>query len=119
MKIIAVLFTLLLLTVPAMATQNVAFQPSGATISISVSSTSASSAFTANVNALASQMMLQNLGTTLAFCRWGVGAQTAIATDMPMAAGAIMMVTKGSSDTVACITSSSTTTVYATAGEGY
>ena len=65
-------------------------------------------------------MRVVNAGPNTAFIRWGVGAQTAVATDMPILAGAIEVFTKaGAVDTVAAICASTqTATVYVTCGQG-
>lgn len=66
-----------------------------------------------------SVMRIVNAGPSTVFLRWGVGAQTAVTTDMPMLAGTIEVFSKAADvDTVAAITSSSTSTVYITCGEG-
>lgn len=67
-----------------------------------------------------SVMRIVNAGPNTAFIRFGVGAQTAVAGDMPILAGAIELFTKaGDVDTVAAICASTqTATVYVTCGEG-
>ena len=59
-------------------------------------------------------------GTGKVFLRWGVGAQTALVTDMPMLSGTVELFSKASDvNTVAAITSGSdTANVYITCGEG-
>ncbi len=59
-------------------------------------------------------------GTGKVFLRWGVGAQTALVTDMPMLSGTVEVFCKGLDvNTVAAITSGSdTANVYVTCGEG-
>ncbi len=61
-----------------------------------------------------------NAGTKIAFVRVGVGAQTALTTDMPLAPGVVEVFSKAfADDSVGAICGGSdTTTVYATCGEG-
>lgn len=65
-------------------------------------------------------MRIINAGPNTVFLRWGVGAQTALVTDMPMLAGTIELFTKSdATDTVAAICASAQTAlVYITCGEG-
>lgn len=67
-----------------------------------------------------SVMRLVNAGPNTAFVRWGIGAQTALATDMPLLAGVTEVFSKsGADDTVAAICAATqTATVYVTCGEG-
>jgi hypothetical protein len=127
-KFISSILGLLLLLMPA-AAQVVTgfgnFSPiNGAGQGLSGTTTSASVTFTAGTPAgtntvlNATDVMLYNSGTTLAFCRWGVGAQTAVATDVPIPAGTVQVFFKGVSDTVACIMASGTATIYVMPGNG-
>ena len=61
-----------------------------------------------------------NAGPNTVFIRYGVGAQTAVATDMPVLAGTVELFCKaGAADTVAAICAATqTATVYITCGEG-
>ena len=88
----------------------------GATASISATSTSGSASVTAANNSV----RVVNLGPNKAFIRWGVGAQTAVAsTDMPVHNGATEIFDKGRADTLAAICASGeTATLYLTSGEG-
>lgn len=96
------------------------------TKSISATSTTASATLDAlDVNSSTniggfSVMRVVNVGPNTAFIRWGVGAQTALTTDMPVLAGTVETFTKGNStDTVAAICASGqTATIYVTCGEG-
>lgn len=88
------------------------------TKTLSATTTSSSASFTAATGVLVTQMRVYNAGTDLVFIRWGVGAQTAVATDTPIPSGAIEVFNKGLADTVAVIASTGTATVYVTAGEG-
>lgn len=92
------------------------FQPMpGKSTSISATGTTAS----ATVPAEAPQLRVFNLGPSTIFVRWGVGAQTAVATDMAIPAGVVEMFHKGNADTVAAICGSGgTATVYLTPGVG-
>ena len=95
------------------------------TKSILASSTSASATLDATdvlstANGGNDVMRIVNSGTKTAFIRWGVGAQTALTTDMPILGGVTEVFTKSTAtDTVAAITSGAdTTTIYITCGEG-
>jgi hypothetical protein len=101
------------------------FQPiNGAGVALATSTTSASTTFTAGTPAgtntiiNASEVYLYNSGTVIVFCRWGTGAQTATATDVPLPAGTVQVFFKGTADTVACLASSTTSTVYVMPGNG-
>lgn len=101
------------------------------TKSISATSTSASatldatdvSTTTANAGTIGgnSVMRVVNGGTKTAFIRFGVGAQTALTTDMPVLAGTIELFKKSyDANTVAAICAGSdSTTIYVTCGEGF
>lgn len=85
------------------------------TASISVTATSAS----ASVVAGCQQVRMYNSGTKDCYVRWGVGAQTAVTTDMPLKAGTVEYFTKGFADTVAAICGGAdTTTLLITSGAG-
>lgn len=59
---------------------------------------------------------LYNGGTAVAFVRWGAGAQTALATDFPVAPGAWFVATKGNTaNVIAAIGTSGT--LYVSPGE--
>ena len=91
-----------------------AFSP-GATVSIACTTTSGS----ATVAAGNSTMRLTNIGANACFVRWGTGAQTALATDFPVAPNTSVLVAKPFEVvTVAALTGASTTTLYITVGEG-
>ena|SRR5215472_12702308 len=93
------------------------FTPCG-TVSIAGASTSASATLS-GAQIQASQILVTNAGTFIAFIRWGVGAQTALATDLPILPGMAQSFSKGAADTIAAITASgTTTTLYITPGEG-
>lgn len=65
-------------------------------------------------------MRIVNVGPNTAFVGWGVGAQTALTTWMPILAGTIEVFTKAADvDTVAAICAATqTATLYITCGEG-
>jgi hypothetical protein len=66
--------------------------------------------------AASSALYLYNGGTVAVAVRWGLGAQTAVATDFTIAPGAYFVVGKGYADNVAAIGASGT--LYISAGEG-
>lgn len=97
----------------------------GATQTISATTTSSSVTFSSAVDIQNSEMMVYNAGTGLAFCRWGIGAQTAVATDVPIPPATVQVFTKfrasvpaAQTQTVACITTTGTATVYVVTGIG-
>lgn len=63
-------------------------------------------------------LCLYNAGSVIAFARWGVGAQTATTSDMPLPPGTLQVFNKYDADTVAAITSSGSATVYVMPGQG-
>lgn len=89
-------------------------------VSSTPSVSSATPAFVGGASGGHSVMRIVNAGPNTAFIRFGVGAQTALTTDMPILAGAIELFSKaGDVDTVAAICAASqTATVYVTCGEG-
>ncbi len=65
-------------------------------------------------------MRIVNAGPNNARLRWGVGAQTALITDMLMLAGTVEVFTKaGTVDTVAAICPTGTATISITCGQGF
>lgn len=87
----------------------------GVTVTVSASGTTASGA----INSAAGQIMVFNGGTTLGFYRTSSGASTAVITDTPIPAGAILVFTKPvGHDTFSCILASGTASVYVTSGNG-
>jgi hypothetical protein len=87
----------------------------GTTATLAVTTTSANVA----ISGAGNQIEIQNAGGVTVFCRWGVGAQTAVATDYPVLAGHSKVVTMGVGNTnFAAICSAGTSTVYITTGEG-
>lgn len=63
-------------------------------------------------------MAVYNSGTTLAFIRWGYGAQTALNPDFPIPPGYLMILDKPGANTFAAITPAGTTTLYISQGSG-
>jgi hypothetical protein len=92
------------------------FQPMpGKSTSIAATATTAS----ADVPAEAASLRVFNLGPSTIFVRWGVGAQTAVTTDMAIPAGVVEMFHKGAANTVAAICGAGgTATIYLTPGVG-
>lgn len=88
------------------------------TVSIAATTASASVSVAA-ANVQSPHVSIYNAGPNTAFVRWGVGAQTAVATtDMPIPSGATKTYTKGTADTFAAICATGTATIYFTPGEG-
>lgn len=91
---------------------NTAFMPA-ATVSTAISGTSAS----VTISKLCPVIEVQNDGGAVCFIRWGIGAQTAVATDYPILPGHCKTITIGTgNDTLAVIGTSGT--LYVTSGEG-
>lgn len=89
----------------------------GATESIAVTSSSASATIAAGEGNVA---LVYNTGSALAYFRYGIGAQTAVTTDCPIAGGDAYLVSiSDTHDTVfAAIRDSSDTTLKITPGYG-
>jgi hypothetical protein len=86
------------------------------TVTLAVSAVSASVA----ISRVSRQLEIQNAGDAIAFCRWGIGAQTAVVTDYPVLPGQSKTITiESGNDTFAAITSAGTTTLYITSGAGF
>jgi hypothetical protein len=86
-----------------------------ATVTLSPTTTSVN----ATIFAGDEQIEIQNAGGVTVFCRWGIGAQTAVVTDYPVLAGQSKTVTIGSgNNNFAAICQAGTSTVYVTTGEG-
>lgn len=97
------------------------FNPSGNnTVNIASTSTSGSVTLKDPIAGNSPNVQIYNAGPNLAFARWGVGAQTAVAaTDVPIPAGAVVNFYKGAADTFAAICAAAqTATVYFTPGTG-
>ncbi len=91
------------------------FTPGG-TVSLAVTATTGSVA----LSAAGSSVEVQNTGLTICFVKLGASAVTAAVTDYPVPAGQSKVIGRNpNTDTyIAAITSSGTTTLYATTGEG-
>ena len=89
----------------------------GSVITIAATTASASAAL-ADPQKRAGSIRVLNAGSSDVRVRWGNGAQTAVATDMRIPAGAVEVFTKANADTVAAICDTGSTTVEFTFGEG-
>lgn len=88
---------------------------------VSIAATTASASATLTGNALNdSELYLWNAGTGTAYCRWGVGAQTATVADLPIPTGSAQIFARGltGANTIACITATGTATISIVAGNG-
>ena len=89
---------------------------------LAISSSAASVSATLGAGIAASQVSIvriYNQGPNTAFVRWGVGAQTAILTDLPLPSGDIETFDKGIADTFASICSAgSSAIVFFAVGRG-
>lgn len=102
---------------------NTPFRPSvGTTKTLAATAVSASVTFDAkDAGTVAGKSVIRvyNAGTGLAFGRWGTGAQTALATDMPLVPGVVEVFCKANTDdTFAAICPGGTSTIYVSCGEG-
>lgn len=86
----------------------------GTSTSIAATGTTASAA----LSATSPQVRVYNSGTVAAFIRFGKGAQTAVATDMALAPGAVENFGKLDADTIAAITGGTAATIYIISGTG-
>lgn len=94
------------------------FRP-GSTITIAASTTATTAVPLPIGSAPSWQVMVQNTGSNLAFCKFGASPVTATTGDFPLAPGAILVLTMdGDQKYVSAITAASTTTVYITGGTG-
>jgi hypothetical protein len=86
----------------------------------SIAATTTSASITLSGEALnQADLWIFNAGADYVFCRWGVGAQTAATTGLPIPAGGVFITSKGTADTVACRANTTTATVYIVPGVGY
>lgn len=97
-----------------------AFTQGGDTVTISATTTSASSAFTQfSADIRINNLLVSNSGSVWVFVTSGVGAATASATKIPIAPGAQAVIAISPTHTfVAAITVSGTATVYFSPGFG-
>jgi hypothetical protein len=91
-----------------------AFDPTAST-SLAFSTTSAE---VTTLSASDNIVRIYNGGTGVVFIRWGTTAQTAVATDMAIAPGAVEVFTKNNATRLAAIASSGSGTLYITTGNG-
>jgi hypothetical protein len=91
---------------------------SAATVTVAVTTTSGSTRV-ALVGG-GPHLLIQSAGTVTAFCEFGTSTVTAAtATGLPVQSGVVFTITKpGGATHVACITASSTATIYVTSGDG-
>lgn len=99
---------------------NFPFSPLGPTVSIAVTTTSGSALLgVPDTKAGCSIRVASAAGGQIAFIRFGSGAPTAVATDMPILPGTVEIFTVGPAIThVAAITATATATLYFTPGQG-
>ncbi len=91
-----------------------AFTPAQ-TISLTASAASSGASFVSGGNPT---MEINNAGTVPVFIRFGVGAQTAVATDYPVLPGHCKLVNKANATHVAAICPAGSAVVYFTDGSG-
>lgn len=86
------------------------------TATLAVTATSANVA----ISAIPPVVEIQNAGDSIAFCRWGIGTQTAVTTDYPVLPGQSKSITigTGNNNFAAICAAGLTTTLYITSGEG-
>lgn len=90
----------------------------GSTVTISASTTSASVSLS-SMTSRPQQIVITNSGSNIAFVRYGIGAQTATVADLPILPNAAVVLSLNpDSDTLAAITASGATAIYATVGNG-
>jgi len=97
--------------------QNASFTPSAGN-TVRIAATAASAPATLAIQS--AQVRFVNTGPNKVFVRWGVGAQTALTTDTPIASGATEVFTKppGALDIAAICDATETATLFVTPGEG-
>lgn len=95
------------------------FQPNfgrGQTLSVTTSSVSATT-FTTN-DVTNTDLYVYNAGAGIAYARWGNGAQTATASDVPLPPGSVQVFYKGTATDFAAISASGTNSVLIITGKG-
>jgi hypothetical protein len=91
------------------------FRIGGSTVAVSCTTTSADETISGHKG----QIVVYNAGTVAVFMRTGIGAQTAVTTDYPVAPGSTQTLSIPTNhNTVGAITGSGTATLYVTPGEG-
>lgn len=109
----------LALSSPAFAQRSLSFTPDwGVGGNISATTTSSSITLSGGNLALDTDIVIANTGAVAVSCRWGVGAQTALTTDVTITAGQVRSFGRNAATVVACITASGTATVNVSAGVG-
>lgn len=92
-----------------------AFSLGGATTVLSVTSSSSGDTIAPKYG----RIRVHNSGASIAFLRTGIGAQTAVTTDVPIPPGVVEVFSVPANHThAAAITSSGTATLYITVGSG-
>lgn len=90
----------------------------GVTATLAATTTSAGAAIPAPNGSIAGgALLITNAGTEAAFVRIGTGAQTAVATDLPIRAGSSLIIPRGQATHVAAIVGTTSATVYVTVGD--
>lgn len=90
------------------------FEP-GTTVSLAASTTSANVSLGSGTG---NSLRVYNPTASIAFVRWGGGAQTATTSDLPIAPGSVEEFRKSNSDNVAAILAAGSGTLYFTPGSG-
>ncbi|HET8731966.1 MAG TPA: hypothetical protein VFM34_12770 [Moraxellaceae bacterium] len=85
---------------------------------VSVSSTSASITLADNVAKESPNILVSNELSETVFLRWGSGTQTAVTTDVPVAAGTTQVFFKGNAQVIAVVSTTGTGTVRIYPGKG-
>lgn len=89
----------------------------GASVTLSATTTSAGAALPSpNGSLVGATLLITNAGTETAFVRMGVGAQTALTSDLPIRAASSLMVPRGQATHVAAIVGTTSATVFVTVG---
>lgn len=118
-KLLALTLMSVLFATAAIAQRALSFAPDfGVGGNISATTTSASITLTGGNLANDTDLLIGNSGTVAVNCRWGVGAQTALVTDVLIPAGQSATFGRNAATVVACITASGTATVNVVAGVG-
>ena len=90
----------------------------GASVTLAATTTSAGAALPTPTGTLnASALFITNAGAEAAFVRIGVGAQTALTSDLPIRAGSSMLIPRGRATHVAAIVATTGATVFVSLGD--
>lgn len=96
-----------------------AFSPTAATLTIAASTSSGSGTLAGSTTVPSSMRVYNGTSASVAFIKYGTGAQTATAADFPVAPGVTEVINiPPGVDTVAVILSAATGNVYFTRGGG-